>query len=90
MTGNSIAGPPFAAQLYAEAHLRIARLDLDGADLRFLGESVGHECLGYLRRDLPHTGIVDAQHRHAVERQMLKEIDEGLPQLLEAWSYVCM
>ena len=51
--------------------------------LRVRGEAVGDDRLGDRRQDLAHVGVVDAQHRDAVERQPLREVDERALQPLE-------
>ena len=47
------------------------------------GHSVGHDRLGDGGQDFAHVRIVDAEHRDAVERQALGEIDERALQPLE-------
>ena len=51
--------------------------DVGGAQLRVVGEAVGDDRLRDRRRDRAHVGVVDAQHGDAVERQPLREVDEG-------------
>ena len=66
-----------------EAHATAVIRDVGRTDARVGGHPVGHDRLGDRRQDLAHVRIVDAEHRDAVERQSLREIDERPLQALE-------
>ena len=58
-------------------------LDRLRAHVGIFGETVGDHRAADARKHLAHGRIVDAEHGHAVERQALKELDEGVAQALE-------
>jgi hypothetical protein len=67
----------------AEAHPSAVVLDGGRRDRRFRACSVREHRLRHLREDLPHHRVIGAQHRRAIERQVLQELHERLLQLGE-------
>ncbi|MDT4847498.1 hypothetical protein FQZ97_815550 [compost metagenome] len=63
------------------AHAFLAHID--GAHVGVLGEAVGHGRAGYLGEDLADHRVVHAEHRQAIERQVVEELHEGLLQPVE-------
>ena len=72
-----------ALRLRDEAHAPADVGDVDRAQIGVVGEAVGDERLRHVGQDRAHVGVVDADHRHAVERQPLQEVDERARQLRE-------
>ena len=64
--------------LRGEAHLSALMADVHGADLRAFAETVSRHRLADARQYLAHVGVVHAQHRPSIERQVLDEIHERL------------
>ena len=54
------------------------RLGLGCTYLRLFMKTVSHDRLRDEGHDFAHMRIVDAQYRHAIKRQALREFDEGL------------
>ncbi|MBV6449232.1 MAG: hypothetical protein FCKEOINB_02975 [Nitrosomonas sp.] len=57
--------------------------DVNGAHLRLFGQAVRGDRFGNQRHHFADIGVVHANHRHAVKRQVLQEIHEGLLQPAE-------
>ena len=53
-------------------------LEVAGGDARLGGEAVGHHPPLDPRQDVLHRGVVEAQHRAAVEGDLVHEAEEGL------------
>ncbi len=69
------------AALAGKAHLPARqRLHVDRAHLRVLAQTVGDQRPRDQRQDRLNAGVVDADHRRAVEGHAVQEIDEGLTQ----------
>ena len=60
-----------------EAHARAVGLDLVAAHQGFRVQAVGGDGTRHEGHDLAHVGVIHAQHGAAVERQALRELDEG-------------
>ena len=56
------------------------------AQLRVLGQPVGHDRLGDRGHDIAYVDIVGTQHCDAVERKPLNEVDERPRQLAEVMA----
>ena len=70
-----------------EAHASCGVRDVDRAHLRVGLETIGDGRLGDRGQDVAHIDVVDTEHRDAVERQALHEIDE---RILEAREVVAV
>ena len=69
-----------------KSHLIAMVMDIDGAYLCIVGQSIGRHGFGNIRHDLTNMGIIYTQNRHAIKRQMLHEFDECLFKLIEVVS----
>ncbi len=65
---------------HGEMGLHALLADIDGPYVGIFGKTVGNGRPRYLRQNLAHHRIIDAQHGQAVERQVVQELDEGLLQ----------
>ena len=71
-----------AAQ-HGEERLHALLTHVDRTHIGIFIKTVGHGRTGYLWQDLAHDRVIHAHHRQTVERQVVKELDEGFLQLVE-------
>ena len=76
-------GTPIGGTYGAKTHLPAAVLNVHRAYLRLRRQAVGGDRLGNQGNNRADIGVVLAQHRHAVERQAMHEIDKRLLQIVE-------
>ena len=72
-----------AGQRDVEARAAAVALERARAHVHALAQPVGHERPADARQDALHLLVVAAQHRQAVERQVVQELDEALLEALE-------
>ena len=71
------------AALRGETHSSVLGAHVDRAYLRVFAEAISRHRLGDARQNFAHVGIVQAQHRPAVERQMFDKVYKRLFETLE-------
>ena len=84
ITGSGCARPGSARR----SACRSLALEHAGAHVHALAQPVGHERPADARQDAAHLLIIAAQHRQAVERQVVQELDEALLELAKSPPWV--